>query len=146
MVFGGFLNVESHLVNYDNGFPNRVSLSINVTMDDLIKISDRILSAGYNVVFNNCATFARKTWNCVAPVDLQLSDGFPNQPVTLYNNIKKKSGYQVNRPIMNITPVGYVNSNGNFVSITLNCHNGGGGGGIGRSTEYDHTPETMEVI
>lgn len=142
---GVFLNVESHLINNDDGLSDRVSLTINITLDDIMKLREIVSDPGvYNAAFNNCATFAKKAWNSVAPDNLQLSAGFVAQPVTLYNNIKKKSGYQVNRPIMNITPVGYVNGKGNFVSITLSCN--GGGGGSHRSFEYGYMPDTLEVI
>ncbi len=134
-------NVESRLVNYDNDFSNRVSLSTGVTIYDVNNIRNVISNWGsYNYLNNNCATFAVKVWNSVATSSLQLSAGSPNQPVTLYNNIKNKSGYQTNRSIMNMTPVGYVNSAGNFVSITLSCH--GGGGGEHHSIEYVYTPDT----
>lgn len=137
-------NIESHLVNYDNGFSNRVSLTMSVTMSDVETIRKAISTAGsYNPASNNCATFAVKVWNSVAASGWRLSSGFPNQPVTLYNNIKNKSGYQSNRSIMNITPVGYVNGSGNFVALTLICAHGGGG--QHRSAENICAPDTMEV-
>lgn len=133
-------NVESHLVNYDNELSNRVSLTMGVTMNDVETIKNKISNAGsYNYISNNCATFAVKVWNSVASSSRKLSAGTPNQPVTLYNNIKTKSGYQSNRSIMNITPVGYVDSKGNFVSITLRCP----GQGIHRSRIYNYTPNTL---
>lgn len=142
---GIFYNVEPHLVNNDDELSNRVSLTKCVTMDDVVTIRNAISNAGsYNLATNNCATFAVKVWNSVVESKWQLSAGTPNQPVTLYKNIKNKSGYRLNRPIMNATPVGYVNSNGNFVSITLSC-DGGGGGGKHHSIEYIYTPDTLEV-
>lgn len=75
---------------------------------------------------------------------MQVDAGFVAQPVTLYNNIKSKSGHQVNRSIMNITPVGYV-SNGSFTSITLSCNRSRGVNDIDHSIEYNCTSETSEV-
>lgn len=95
----------------------------------------------------NCATFAIRAWNSVASSNLQLSaKSIADQPTKLSKNIITKSGYQSNRSIMNITPIGYVNSNGSFVSVTLNCRGGhGGAGGIHRSCTYNYTPDTLEV-
>lgn len=141
-------NIESHLVNYDNGLSNRVSLTMGVTMNDVIKIRNVISNWGsYNYLTNNCATFAVKAWNSVASSNLQLSaKAIADQPTKLSKNIITKSGYQSNRYIMNITPIGYVNSNGSFVSITLNCQGGHDStGGIHRSRPYNYTPDTLEV-
>lgn len=125
---GIFYNVESHLVNYDDGLSNRVSLTMGVTMNDVITIRDKISNWGsYHYITNNCATFAVEVWNSVAPSNWLLTAGIINQPVTVYISIKSKSGYQTNRSIMNMTPIGYANSNGDFVSITLSLHGGGGG-------------------
>lgn len=143
--WGVFINVESHLIHNDAGLSDRVSLTINVTLEDIMKLREKVSNPGvYDIRYNNCATFAKNAWNSVAPNDLQLSAGYIDQPVTLYNNIKKKSGYQSKRPVMNITPVGYVNGKGSFVSITLRC--GGGGGGDHRSLGYGYTSSTSEVI
>lgn len=114
-------------------------------MDDLETLSYMIYNSGtYFPHSNNCATFAENVWNSIAPNNMQVDAGFVAQPVTLYNSIKSKSGYQVNKSIMNTIPIGRV-SNGNFTTITLNCNYSRGVSGIDHSIAYNYTPEALEV-
>lgn len=143
---GIWYDLEAYLINYDNDLSDRVSLSINITMDDVQNINLIISICDYWSLKENCSTFASAIWNYIAPNNLDLSAGSPNTPTSLSKNIKNKSGYQTKRAVMNITPIGYVNSNGSFVSITLNCQGGHGStGGIHRSRPYNYTPNTLEV-
>lgn len=137
---GIWYDLEAYLINYDNDLSDRVSLSIDITMDDVQKINLFISICDCWSLNENCSSFASRLWNCIAPDNLDLSAGLPNTPTSLSKNIKNKSGYQIKRAVMNITPIGYVNEDGNFVSVTLRrdsyrC----------RCIEYDYTPDTLEV-
>lgn len=109
-------------------------------MDDVQKINLLISAGDYWSLKENCSSFASIVWNCIAPNNLDLSAGLPNTPTSLSKNIKNKSGYQTKRAVMNITPIGYVNEDGNFVSVTLRRD-----GYRCRCIEYDYTPDTLEV-
>lgn len=137
---GIWYDLEAYLINYDNDLSDRVSLSINITMDDVQNINLIISICDYWSLKENCSSFALAIWNYIAPNNLDLSAGSPNTPTSLSKNIKNKSGYQTKRAVMNMTPIGYVNEDGNFVSITLRKS-----GQRCRSVEYDYTPDTLEV-
>lgn len=114
---GIWYDLESYLANNEGDFGGRVSLSMSVTQSNINTINSLISKNDTWSLFNNCSSFAVKIWNSVASTT--LSAGTPNTPTSLMASIKSKSGYQTNRAIGNTTPIGYVDSNGNFVSVTM---------------------------
>lgn len=138
---GIWYNLESYLANEEKAFSNRVSLTMGVTINDVRTINSVISKSDSWSPTNNCSSFATKIWNSIASSKLKLSAGNPNTPKSLSTNIKLISGYQSNRAIMNMRPIGYVNSNGSFASVTISAN----GGGQHRSLKYNYIPNTLEV-
>lgn len=140
---GIWYNLESYLINKHNDMRPRVSLSMNVTMDDVAEINKIIKNNDTWALLNNCSTFATKVWNSVAPDSQKLSAGSPNMPVSLCVDIQSKSGWQINRAVMDITPIGFVNSKGNFESVTFSVSSNNELSYITNINEY--VPITSEV-
>lgn len=121
---GVWYNLESHLMNKHGEMMKNATLIIGLTAADVQTVNNVISKFGsYNVITNNCANLAVDVWNSVAPATVKLSAGAPAQPSTLYENITNISHHQLNRTVMNSTPIGYRNKEGNFVSVTLKCEN-----------------------
>lgn len=114
---GIWYNLESYFAHHESAFDGRVSLLTGVTYADLATINSVIEDNDEWGVFNNCSSFAVKVWNSIS--ENKLSAGSPNTPSSLMKNIQSKTNYENNRAICDATPVGYVNSNGNFVSVTI---------------------------
>lgn len=115
---GIWYNLESYAINSLGNYANRVSLSTDVTQDDIDEINTIITNNDTWGLFNNCSSFAVRVWNQVSSVT--LSAGTPNTPTSLRTNIRSKSGYETGRSVQNNTNIGYV-SGGEFVSVTVNA-------------------------
>lgn len=114
---GIWYNLESYFVNEQNAYTNRVSLSVNVTSSDIEKINTYISENDKWSVFSNCSSFAVGVWNMISST--KLSAGSPNTPTSLRGSIMKQSNYELGRRIAYTIPVGYVNSDGAFVQVTM---------------------------
>lgn len=62
---------------------------------------------------NNCSSFAVGLWNTIS--NTKLSAGTPNTPTTLKKNILAEPGDSTGRILKKLTPVGYVDTNGDFI-------------------------------
>lgn len=125
---GIWYNLESYYANYENDFQGRVSLLTGVTYSDLRTINSLIENNDAWTDVNNCSSFAVKIWNSIS--SNELSAGNPNTPTSLKASITSKPTYETNRDIGNTQPIGYVNSNGDFVYVMMstsvqseNCEN-----------------------
>ncbi len=111
---GIWYNLESYLVNTNQAYQGRVSLTENITRADIDTINTLISKNDEWTYLDNCSSFATGIWNEISSVNLNA--GFPKTPATLVKSIKSKSGYETNRSIQYNTNIGYV-QNGNFVSV-----------------------------
>lgn len=114
---GIWYNVEAYYANndYGSGYSDRVSLTMNLNQNNVNSINNLIGSNDTWTYFNNCSTFAALIWNEVSSIT--VSAGFPNTPSGLKTSIQSKANYQTGRSIQNATPIGYLNSSGNFVTV-----------------------------
>ena len=115
---GIWYNLESYLINNQNDYANRASLSMSVTQDDVDEINTIIANNDTWALLNNCSSFAVRVWNQVSSIT--LSAGSPNTPTSLRANIRSKSGYETGRSVQNNTNIGYV-SGGEFVPVTVSA-------------------------
>ena len=113
---GIWYNLESYLVNANQAYQGRVSLTENITQSDINTINTLISNNDEWSYLDNCSSFATGIWNEISSVNLNA--GFPKTPASLVESIKSKSGYETNRTIQYNTNIGYV-QNGNFVSVVL---------------------------
>lgn len=102
---GIWYNLESYLVNELGQMSGRVSLSIDITRDELDTINALIDANDDWGILNNCSSFATKIWNSVA--DDKVSASYPNTPTSLVSAIKSFDYYQTNRSIINNSTIGY---------------------------------------
>ncbi|MBQ6706874.1 MAG: hypothetical protein IJN07_05155 [Clostridia bacterium] len=114
---GIWYNLESYIINTYGSYENRVSLSIDITQNDVDLINAVIANNDTWSETNNCSSFATKVWNEVSSI--ALSAGTPNTPTSLMLSIKSKAGYETARSVQNNTNIGYM-SNGEFVAATVN--------------------------
>ena len=114
---GIWYNLESYFANHTNSYSGRASLLTGVTYADLATINSVIAENDTWEWYNNCSSFAVRVWNSIS--SNTLSAGSPNTPTSLKNNIKSKANYETDRAISDATPIGYADSNGNFVPVTV---------------------------
>lgn len=117
---GIWYNMESFLINTEDDMSDRVSLTMSVTVMDVNRINNIISKNDSWSWTKNCAAFAESVWDSVAPDSLMVMAGTPSTPATLSNYIK---GYgdrsKTKRPVQLTSPIGYLDSNGNFVRVTV---------------------------
>jgi hypothetical protein len=88
---GLWYNLESYMVHQNASMYATASLTRQLTTADLTTLNDYILKHdSYDVVTNNCSSFASRAWNTVSP--LKLSIGLPNTPTGLFLAIGKVKG------------------------------------------------------
>ena len=83
---GLWYNLESYFAN-QGAYDGRVSLSEEITQSELDTLNGIINSNDKWSLFNNCSSFAAKTWNSVSGTS--LSAGWINTPSNLKKSIKK---------------------------------------------------------
>lgn len=88
---GLWYNLEA-LFTSQGSYPNRVSLSMDLTDAQLATVNALIVNGDSWSTSNNCSSFAEKIWNSVSST--QLSNGTFNTPTALRDSIKSKSGYK----------------------------------------------------
>ncbi len=143
---GIWYNLESYLINNYNDMRGRVSLTMYLTMDNVNTINDFIKSCDTWDAESNCSTFAMVVWNSVAPAGWIVSAGLPNlhvySPVYLCVSIQSKDGWQLNRAVANIAPIGYLDGD-KFVSVKFSPSSNKT---LNYSTRInDYIPNTMEA-
>ncbi len=109
---GVWYNLEAFCINHKGKMPNRVSLSMKVTISDIETINSVIEENDKWNLLVNCSTFASKVWNSVSST--KLFAGFlttPDTPNTLASIIMLHSNYEKNRPIADVKFCGYVEIN-----------------------------------
>lgn len=118
---GIWYNLEAYLANHENDLKGRISLVTGVTYSDLATINSVIENNDRWSETNNCSTFAVKVWNSICSDKLKLDAGVPNSPTALMASIRLKSGYdyETNRSIEDASPIGYINSAGDFVTVDM---------------------------
>ncbi|MBD5113009.1 MAG: hypothetical protein HDT42_10865 [Ruminococcaceae bacterium] len=107
---GVWYNLESYCINHAGKMPNRISVSMNVTMSQVDIINFNIdLSSDHWSLIDNCSAFATLVWNSASKFSgPQVSAGAIPTPQGLYNSIKKMDGCQINRCVPDAKPCGYV--------------------------------------
>lgn len=103
---GAWLNLEAYYGMWDR---STASLTMTITAEQLETVSEKCISMNEWTAINNCSYFASKVWNAVAPSNLDVSSYFfpANFPSTLKKSIKKRAGYQTNRPFAYNDYTGY---------------------------------------
>lgn len=111
-----WLNLESYFQMVGD---NTVSLTIEITEEQLETVNKKCIELNKWSVVNNCSYFASHVWNEVAPEGMKVNSYFfpANFPKTLKASIKKISGYQTNRKIDKNSFVGYCDSPTSFKHI-----------------------------
>lgn len=108
---GVWYNLESYWINHANKMPNRISVSMKVTMSQVNVINFIIdMWGNYWNLIENCSSFAASVWNNVSKIvsGPEISVGAIPTPQGLYNSIKKMDGYQINQCVPDAKPCGYV--------------------------------------
>ncbi len=108
---GVWYNLEAYCINHAGKMPNRISVSMNVTMSQVDIINFGIdLWSNYWSLTDNCSSFAVSIWNGASKLvsGPEVSAGAISTPQGLYNNIKNINGYQINQRVPDAKPCGYV--------------------------------------
>lgn len=100
-------NLEPHFRNKYDRYDGVVSLSVNIDLDDVKKISSYIENNDKWGFINNCSSFAINCWNEVVAEDIKLDTYLIYTPVKLCNNLKEFTEYQVNREMINYDEIFY---------------------------------------
>lgn len=113
---GAWLCYEAYR-NY--GIYNTASLTITITPEQLTTVSDKCIELNYWSAIKNCAYFAAKVWNTVAPSDMQVKSGVLgiHTPSKLKSSIMSIEGYQINRAFKYNDYAGYCTSPTKFKYI-----------------------------
>ena len=96
---GIYINLEAYDIEHNDGYSNRVSLTINLTQSQLNSVNSVMESNNKWTLTKNCSWFVTQAWNKVCPSNKKLSAGLIPTPATLSKNIKKISGYAVKKSV-----------------------------------------------
>ncbi len=116
---GSIYNLDSYKVNVLNEMNGRVSLSIGINLDQLIKLNLFINNHDTWLPTYNCSSFVEEAWNLVSNDKVFTHENFNYliyKPEILVNSIKSYPNYQTNKYIKNNSNVGYYD-NLSFVNI-----------------------------
>lgn len=106
--FGVWYNVESNYISEYNKYDGRVSVTIGISEDDLIVISEYIAKSDNWNPLNNCTVFAIGLWNKVASESEKIDvSGALYTPSELRSEIEKFDTFEINRPIETDKEFGY---------------------------------------
>lgn len=113
---GAWLCYEAYR-NY--GIYNTASLTMVITQEQLKIVSDKCIELNHWSAIKNCAYFASKVWNSVAPSDMQVKSGVLgiHTPSKLKSSIMSVEGYQTNRSFKYNDYAGYCTSPTKFKYI-----------------------------
>ncbi|WP_303825194.1 hypothetical protein [Ruminococcus flavefaciens] len=105
---GVFTNLDAYFIKYRAAFKKRVSLSINLSSQELFTVCDTIIKNNKHTPLYNCTWFASTVWNSVAPYDYRVL-GFNSAciytPKALADELSKKYNHK------NASQVGTCNKN-----------------------------------
>lgn len=105
---GVWYNVEAIGVNQNGLWTDRVSLTKDITEQNLQTISGYINNHDYWNISYNCTVFVKDIWNMIFNND-QVSCGWMvNLPEWLFNSIVGKSYKEYRKPVPNNTNSGYI--------------------------------------
>ena len=90
-----------------------VYLTDTLQLNEVSLVNQYISSHNSWSELNNCSSFAVGLWNTIS--NTKLSAGTPNTPTTLKKNILAEPGDSTGRILKKLTPVGYVDTNGDFI-------------------------------
>lgn len=95
--FGVWYNIESNYISEYGKYMHRVSLTIGIDLEDIVKLNDVIDSSDRWDPLFNCSTFALKMWNSVANDNEKINSKFIVSPSYLVSQICKFEEYEENR-------------------------------------------------
>ena len=114
--FGIWYNVENNYIEYCNKYDGRVSLSKEISIDDLNKINTFISTNDRWGVLKNCGYFATNLWNTVAKDGEILNVGYT--PKSICSVITNTPNFEKNIVIPVSDEMGYFDSE-NYISFKL---------------------------
>lgn len=113
-------NFEPHFINSENRYQDRISLSTNITVDDMLKVEKFIKESSGWEVFKNCSYFTIKLWNTIVKDEYKVKEqNLVYTPTRLkksmheFNNYTSKMDYKF-KP--NNT---YIYENNTLIEVTL---------------------------
>lgn len=119
---GTIYNLDSYKVNQLGEMKGRVSLSMGLNLDQLIKLNLFINGHDSWSITYNCSSFAQEAWNLVSDDKVTAHEDLNYlvyKPEILVNSIMKYSYYKTDKYIHNNIKIGYYNNN-EFISISEN--------------------------
>lgn len=116
--FGVWYNVESNYNSKYNRYDGRISLTKEISSNDITTITTFIAKHNYWNPFRNCSYFALNLWNSVADSNEKLKKPIIYSPTHVTQEIKKFNNYEYNRPLPTNSNMGYY-SNAKFVSFNM---------------------------
>lgn len=99
---GIYINLEGHFIKEYDAYSPRVSLTTSLTKSELSDLNAKMKECNKWSYTKNCAWFAVKAWNEVAPSSKRLSAGIIKNPATLSANIKKNSTYKKKKSVTGV--------------------------------------------
>ena len=92
--FGVWYNIESNYIKEHNKYAERVSITIGVNVEDILKMSKTIEENDAWTPLYNCSKFALEVWNNVANENEKIESKLFMSPGYLVEEIKGFSGYE----------------------------------------------------
>lgn len=105
--FGVWYNVESNYINYNNKYDGRVSVTQQISLEELNSISNFIANHNKWSALKNCSYFAINLWNSIAQESEKLSTYLIYKPAKLVNELKQFNEFNINQIFNTSTDVGY---------------------------------------
>ena len=105
--FGVWFNVDGNYISEYNKYPNRVSLSIGITDDDINTINKVIDENDKWDIFFNCSAFAITCWNSVASSGEKINERFLLSPRYLTKEISKFEGVKYAKEVKTTNTINY---------------------------------------
>ena len=105
--FGIWYNVESNYIAEHNKYDGRLSITTGISLDDMVSITNYILSHDYWTPLANCSCFALNLWNEVAENSEKLSKPLIYSPSHLAKCMKNFENYEENKEIITDTNFHY---------------------------------------
>lgn len=116
--FGVWYNVESNYDIYDNHYDGRLSLTKQIGMEEVEKLTEFIVNNNKWTILKNCSYFALNCWNYVVESNEQIDTPLIYTPSYIAKQIKQFETYEINRPYITKTNFGFF-SNEVYVSYTM---------------------------
>jgi len=100
-------NLETHFRNKYDRYDGVISLSINIDLEDVEKISNFILNNDKWGFINNCSSFSIHCWNQIVNEEIHLDTYAIYTPTKLCNNLMQYKEYKVNKEMINYDEIFY---------------------------------------